>query len=86
VDRHRPKREISLGWPERLLAGVAAVLLVLLGLAFGVVLLGLAAIAAAALAGRIWWLRRKLRSEKARGEGELIEAEYRVVERRRGPP
>jgi hypothetical protein len=78
---------IPLGWPERILAAVLAVLLLLLGLAFGILLLGLAGAAALALAGRIWWLRRRLQRAAARrdgeGDGTVIEAEYRVEQRHR---
>jgi hypothetical protein len=70
------------GWPERILAGVFAVLLVMLGLAFGALILGLGLAAGLGLMARIWWLRRRLRREgKLRHPAAVIEGEYRVLER-----
>jgi len=75
---------MPLGWPERILAGVLAVLLVLLGLAFGVVILGLGVVAGLGLAARIWWLRRQLRRQGAGSSASsvVVEGEYQVLERR----
>ena len=75
--------DIPLGWPERILAGVVAVLLLLLGLAFGAVILGLGVVAGLGLAARIWWLRRRLRRQGARPSSSsvVVEGEYRVLER-----
>ena len=75
---------IPLGWPERLLAGVAGVLLLLLGLVFGAMLLSLAAIVGLVLAARIWWLRRKLLRQTPQTDQGVIEGEYRVLERHHG--
>ena len=76
-------KSIPLGWPERILAGVFAGLLLLLGLAFGAVLLGLSLIAGLALAARIWWLRRRLqRSGAEQVRTSVIEGEYRVLTQR----
>ncbi len=74
---------IRLGWPERILAGVLAVLLVLLGLAFGALILGLGVVAGLALATRIWWLRRRLRRQGAgpSSGSAVVEGEYQVLER-----
>ena len=48
-----------LAWPQRILAIIVAVFLLLLGLALGTVVLGLALAAGLGLAARIWWLRRR---------------------------
>jgi hypothetical protein len=73
---------IPLGWPERILADVFAVLLVMLGLAFGALVLGLGLAAGLGLMARIWWLRRRLRREgKLQHPAALIEGEYEVLER-----
>ena len=73
---------IPFGWPERILAGIFAVLLVMLGLAFGALVLGLGLVAGLGLAARIWWLRRRLRREgQLRHPAALIEGEFRVLER-----
>jgi hypothetical protein len=76
----------TFGWPERILAAVLGVLFLLLGLAFGAVIMGLAAIAGLALAARVWWLRRQLlRQQPKTPEGQtdvrVIEGEYRVLDR-----
>lgn len=74
---------IPLGWPERILAGVFAVLLVMLGLAFGALILGLSLAAGLGLAARLWWLHRRLRREgRLRQPPALIEGDYQVLERR----
>ena len=58
------------------------VLVIFLGLAFGLVLLGVIVAVGLVLAVRIWWLRRRLRREGARGGATIVEGEYRVLERR----
>ena len=77
---------IPLGWPERILAGVVAVLVIVLGLAFGLVILGLVVAAGLVLAVRIWWLRRRLRRAGGHGGATVVEGEYRVLERHSKPP
>jgi hypothetical protein len=77
---------LPLGWPERFLAGTMAVLLLLLGLAFGAVVLSLAALAGLGISARLWWLRRRLRRQTPPRNADVIEAEYRVVERHSGHP
>jgi len=73
---------IPFGWPERILAGVLTVLLVLLGLAFGVLVLGLSLAAGLGLATRIWWLRRRLRREgRLRHPPVVVDGDYHVLER-----
>lgn len=72
-------RSRELSWPERILAGILTVLVVVAGFFFGIVILGLAAAAAAGLAVRFWWLRRKLRGQAAASGSDIIEGEYRVV-------
>jgi len=58
------------------------VLLVLLGLAFGALVLGLGLAAALGLAARIGWLRRRVyRKGKPRHPAAMIEGEYEVLER-----
>lgn len=75
-------RNIPFGWPERILAGVFAVLLVMLGLAFGALVLGLGLAAGLGMAVRLWWLRRRLRREgKLPQPAAVIEGEYRVLKR-----
>ena len=75
----------SLGWPERILGAVLGVLFLLLGLAFGAVILSLVAIAGLGLAARVWWLRRQMlrRSPKTQTQTDVrvIEGEYRVLDR-----
>ena len=76
----------SLGWPERILVGVLGVLFLLVGLAFGAVILSLAAIAGLALAARVWWVRRQLLRQQVQkphtqSDVRVIEGEYRVLER-----
>jgi hypothetical protein len=72
---------IPLGWSERILAGVMALLLLLLGLAFGAVILSLAVLVGLGVTARLWWLRRRMRQQLKPQDGDLLEAEYRVVER-----
>ncbi|CAK0754184.1 hypothetical protein CCP4SC76_240001 [Gammaproteobacteria bacterium] len=50
-----------------------------LGLLFGIVLLGVGAITVILLSLRLWWLRRQLRRAGQVADG-FIEAEYQVVE------
>ena len=72
----------SLGWPERILAGMLGVLFLLLGLAFGAVILSLVAVAGVALAARVWWLRRQMLRQQPKHQTDVrvIEGEYRVIE------
>ena len=72
----------SFGWPERILAVVFGMLFLVLGLAFGAVILSLAAVAGLALMVRVWWLRRKLlrQQPKSPTDVRVIEGEYRVIE------
>jgi hypothetical protein len=77
----------SLGWPERIMVGVLGVLFLLLGLAFGAVILSLAAVAGLGLAARVWWLRRQLLRQQPKqphtqSDVRVIEGEYRVLERK----
>lgn len=69
----------------------------IIGAVAGVVLIGIALVTAATFGVRLWWMRRKLRQGGAvnppppgsagRGapprEGNVIEAEYHVIEERR---
>jgi hypothetical protein len=73
----------SLGWPERILAAVLGVLFLLLGLAFGAMILSLAAIAGLALAARVWWQRRQLLRQQSKTpvDTRVIEGDYRVLGR-----
>ncbi|MBY6204923.1 hypothetical protein [Halomonas denitrificans] len=69
--------------------GLALVGLLLLVLSFfvGIVFLavgaGLAVLGGVALSVRRWWLRRK--GEPRHDDEDLVEVEYRVVDRRRDP-
>ncbi len=81
-------RRVNIKWPplnwfQRLLLGLAVALLLVLGLLFGIVLLGVGAIAVVLLSLRFWWLRRQLRRTK-QSAGGFIEAEYQVVEEPKG--
>jgi predicted lipid-binding transport protein (Tim44 family) len=71
------------GWLQRVLAALAAALLIGLGFMFGLVALGLALLLGLVVALRLWWLRRRLRRMAQSRQGNVIEAEYRVVERER---
>lgn len=73
----------ALGWTERIVAGVLAVLLLILGLAFGTVILGLVVIVGLAFAARIWWVRRQLLRQHSKHQSDVsvIEGEYRVLRR-----
>ena len=70
----------KLGWPERILAVVVAILVLFVGLTLGIVILGILAAAAAVVGVRLWWLRRRLRREGLQGEAGIIETHYEVVE------
>ena len=64
-----------------ILFGLALIVAVLFGAMLLAVILGVAMVAAIVIALRVWWLRRKLaRSQPSRGE--VIEAEYRIVQQR----
>ena len=67
------------GWPQRALGGVLGVLLILVAFTFGVLMLGLVAVAALLLAVRVWWWRRGLRQSRTQSP-VIIEGEYRVLE------
>jgi hypothetical protein len=82
MQRHIMIGSIPFGWPECILVGVFAVLLVMLSLAFGALVLSLGLAAGLGMAACIWWLRRRLRCEgKLRQPAALIEGECRVLER-----
>ncbi len=72
----------NLGWPERILGGVFLALVVVLGLTFGLVLLGLGLLAGLVVAARLWWLRRGLLRGAKPQDIEVIEGEYHVLTRR----
>jgi hypothetical protein len=65
-------------WPERILLGIMAVAIVVLGFFFLTVALVAGAIVAAVVLARIWWLARKVRAAQ---RDEAIDGEYVVVER-----
>jgi len=69
--------------PERILFGVAALALLVLGFFFIAAALVAGAILAAVVLLRLWWLRRRLRKAEA---ARYISAEYTVVERESPPP
>ena len=73
---------IPISWPERILAGVIAILLLFLGLAFGAVILSLAVLTGLGFAARLWWLRRRLLRTAPRSDETVIEGEYRVIRQR----
>jgi len=57
---------------------------IVMGFFVGAVLVGIAVLGGLALAGRLWWLRRKLRraqtADAQRADPNVIEGEFRVVE------
>jgi hypothetical protein len=90
MNRRDPGLPALPGWPERILGGVVAVTLVALGFIFGLVILALVAVAGVVVAGRIWWLRRRLLRAVQQAEaqqdtaesasGRVVQGEYRVLE------
>ena len=87
-----------IGWPTRILAALTAGLILVMGLFFGMLMLGIAGIAALGFGIRIWWLRRQsggewphrrssapgAQDQGTRGRpGHLIEGEYRNLGRSR---
>jgi hypothetical protein len=78
-----------MGLPGRILIGMLGVLFLLLGIAFGAVILSLAAIAGLGLAARVWWLRRQMlrqprKPHQRQTDTRVIEGEYRVLDRQHG--
>jgi hypothetical protein len=71
----------SFGWPERILGGILLVLVILLGLTFGLILLGLGVAVGLVVAARLWWLRRRLLRNAKQQDIDIIEGEYRVLTR-----
>jgi len=72
---------------SRFLLGALGIAALIAAFFFGLVVLalavGLGLIAWLLLALRLWWLRRRMPpGGPAGGDGEVIEAEYRVVSRR----
>ena len=65
-------------WPERILLGIVAVAIFVLGFFFLTVALVAGAIVAAVVLVRLWWLARKVRAAQ---RDEAIDGEYVVVER-----
>lgn len=78
----RAKAATGLGWPERLVGGLLAALILVIALAFGVLILGVVAAGALVLAVRVWWWRRRLRQSDSH-KPVVIQGEYRVIESRR---
>lgn len=75
-------RERSRSLPERILYGVAALAVLVLGFFFLAAALVAAAVLAAAIVLRFWWLGRKLRKA---ADAEFITTEYTVVEHEQPP-
>ena len=73
----------ALGWPGRILFGALAVALILLGVVFGAVMVGLGVAAVMGMAVRLWWLRWRARRSGGLPDVTVIDGEYRVLERRR---
>lgn len=84
----RIELDISMmGWPQRILFGVLAVAIILLGMIFGVVILGLGLVAFTIIAVRLWWMRRQLRHgnvqrDTTNVDGSTIDGSYEVVRER----
>jgi hypothetical protein len=78
-----------LGWPSRILAGVVGVAVLIVGFAFGLVVLGLATAVALGVGARLWWLGRRLRRGTVTAAapsprfGTYIEGDYQVLEKSR---
>ncbi|MFZ0254200.1 MAG: hypothetical protein WAN46_00805 [Gammaproteobacteria bacterium] len=75
----RDKAAAGFGWPERVVGGLLAVLMLLIALAFGVLILGVVAVGGLMLAVRVWWWRRRLRQSDSQ-KPVVIQGEYRVLE------
>lgn len=65
-------------WPERILLGIVAVAIVILGFFFLTVALVAGAIVASVVLARLWWVTRKMRAAQ---RDSAIDGEYVVVER-----
>lgn len=96
-ERLQPPTATAGSWIARVLAGIGAAAALVasffLGALVFITALGLFVLIAIGVAIRIWWLRRQFREqmqawERAQQgvEGEVIEAEYTVVERRERTP
>ena len=73
-------RERSL--PERILLGIAALAVLVLGFFFLAAALVAAALVASAIFLRFWWLKRQLRKA---ADAEFITTDYTVIEREPPP-
>jgi len=76
----------SRSWPERILLGIVAVAIVVLGFFFLTVALVAGAIVAAVVLARLWWVTRKMRAARRDGtiDGEYVVVEREVLEHRPG--
>ena len=65
-------------WPARILLGIVAIAIFVLGFFFLTVALVAGAIVAVVVLARLWWLTRKVRRAQ---RDSVIDGEYVVVER-----
>jgi uncharacterized iron-regulated membrane protein len=74
------QRNPAMRWLQAAIAAVAGTALLVLAFFFALFALAAIAILIAVLAGRWWWMTRKAR-RTARAGDDVVEGEYRVVER-----
>ncbi|MCB1875606.1 MAG: hypothetical protein KDH88_06485 [Chromatiales bacterium] len=76
--RDKLLRGEQLNWMEAVVAILIVAVALVVGLTFGLVILGLAVVLMLGFGARLWWLKRKWRKEMASDD---LQGEYHVVER-----
>jgi hypothetical protein len=84
MDPHRlppaDQGNLAIRWLQTAIAAVAGTALLVLAFLFALFALAAIAILIAVLAGRWWWMTREAR-RAARAGDDVVEGQYRVVER-----